>query len=619
VTADSRGGQRAALPAAGWKPPARAVTTAAGGAQARFIEELSGQAATFDFSGFPVAPAVQEWLARAFTRSTGPRSGAKRVSTASNRYYALKGFAESLASARPPVQRPGQLGARHVVAFRAGYDGRPGLRWALTGLRSALRDDPDLPEAARAELYETRLPEAHEPVLVTAYSDQEWQVIMTALRHDVRGARDRIRAGQDLLGRYRLGQVAAEDAEHAPGRLLDEFDQTGDLPRYPSGTHTEAVLGLGGFTAIAGRLCMTQRETTAFCLLLAALTGENAGTVAGWPAVFQRPGGAAPPGVVLIEESKPRRGPEREHMVAALEDTAPALAGLLDSPGEEHRLFRSPLRVYLLLLDLGEVARRHSGTGSPFTALAPGGGGVAGRWATRVHVVRWARAHGFPAAHQAAPGSRPAVDVRRIRQTVTEQRRQPVAHTRQTMNDHYLARSRGVQAESRVVVGTALRGQVEAARARQKIPVLTAGLLARARGDLPGAAAEAGLEPEVLARMIAGGQDTALAACADHLAGPHAPAGVPCPASFLSCLDCANARALPRHLPVQVAVADRMAALRPHLDPAVWAARYGPRLGQLAGIIGAYTAAEQEQARRALDERQRRLVDDLMGGRLDLR
>jgi hypothetical protein len=275
VTAGAPGGKRAALPAAGWEPPARLVTTSAAGAQARFIEELSGQGVTFGFSGFPVAPAVQEWLARAFTRSTGPRSGAKRISTASNRYYALKGFAESLASARPPVQVPGQLGARHIAAFRAGYDTRPGLRWALTSLCSALRDDPDLPEAARAELYETRLPQAREPAPVTAYSDQEWQVIMTALRHDLRGARDRIRAGQELLARYRSGQVTAEDANHEFGRLLDEFDRTGDLPRYPGGSQTEAVLGLGGFTAIALRLCMTQGETTAFCLLLAALTSRG--------------------------------------------------------------------------------------------------------------------------------------------------------------------------------------------------------------------------------------------------------------------------------------------------------------------------------------------------------
>jgi hypothetical protein len=222
------------LPPAGWEPPARLAATPPGGAQARFIEELSGQGVTFDFSGFPVAPAVREWLARAFTRSTGPRSGAKRIATASNRYYALKGFAESLASACPPVQVPGQLGARHIAAFRAGYDGRPGLRGALKDLRVALRDDPDLPDAARTELYETRLPQASEPTAVTAYSDEEWQVIMTALRHDVSGARDRIRAGRDLLTRYRSWQVATENADHGLGRLLDEFDRTGDLPRYPS-------------------------------------------------------------------------------------------------------------------------------------------------------------------------------------------------------------------------------------------------------------------------------------------------------------------------------------------------------------------------------------------------
>jgi hypothetical protein len=50
-----------------------------------------------------------------------------------------------------------------------------------------------------------------------------------------------------------------------------------------------------------------------------------------------------------------------------------------------------------------------------------------------------------------------AVHVGRIRQTVIEHRRQPVAHTRQTMNDHYLRRSRAVEHDSRTVVGAALR------------------------------------------------------------------------------------------------------------------------------------------------------------------
>jgi hypothetical protein len=49
------------------------------------------------------------------------------------------------------------------------------------------------------------------------------------------------------------------------------------------------------------------------------------------------------------------------------------------------------------------------------------------------------------------------VHVGRIRQTVIEHRRQPVAHTRQTMNDHYLRRSRAVEHDSRTVVGATLR------------------------------------------------------------------------------------------------------------------------------------------------------------------
>jgi hypothetical protein len=180
--------------------------------------------------------------------------------------------------------------------------------------------------------------------------------------------------------------------------------------------------------------------------------------------------------------------------VAALEDAPAALAGLLDSADEDGRLFRSPLRVYLLLLELGEVARRRAGNGSPFTAFAPVGTGLDRQWTAQVRSVRWAAAHGFLRSNHVTPGSRPAIDTRRIRQTVIEQRRRPVAHTRHTMNDHYLARSRGIQAESRVVVGAALRAQVEAARARQQIPVFTAGFLARAREDLAEAAAEAGLE-----------------------------------------------------------------------------------------------------------------------------
>jgi hypothetical protein len=90
-------------------------------------------------------------------------------------------------------------------------------------------------------------------------------------------------------------------------------------------------------------------------------------------------------------------------------------------------------------------------------------------------------------------------------------------------------------------------------------------------------------------------------------------------ASFLACLDCKNARALPHQLPVQVSVRDRLLAQRPNLDPTVWRVRYETPVHQLEDIMGSYTPAEREAARRSLGPDQERLVSDLLAGRLDLR
>ena len=110
-----------------------------------------------------------------------------------------------------------------------------------------------------------------------------------------------------------------------------------------------------------------------------------------------------------------------------------------------------------------------------------------------------------------------------------------------------------------------------------------------------------------------------LASCTDHLASPHAGPGQPCPASFLSCLDCPNARALPRQLPAQIAAAEHIAALRPHLDPADWEARFRPRLDQLEEIVSTCTPAERDHARRQVTTQLRQTISEVLDGRWDLR
>lgn len=475
----------------------------------------------------------------------------------------------------------------------------------------------------RAALYEQPLPEVTDIVDVPAYDDAGMQRIMTALRHDIRVARDRIRAGQGLLARYRADRVPPGDPDHQLASLLDVFDRTGDLPRTAGGSPVLAVKQAGGIREIARWLCLNSQELTAFCLLLTALTAENFGTVAAWPAAHYRPdaGIEGIPGVALVESCKPRRGPEREHMVTPVEDVPEDLAALLVDSDPEPRLFRSPLRVYQLLVELTQVARRHGGHDLALAGFRATGASREGRWtrgADAKNIARWSAQHGFPTKEPTAEGIEP-VEARRLRQTGIERKRRPVAHTRSTMNDRYLARSKAVVTQSRTVVADALRAQVTTAREQRSVPVLPASLVTRAATDLDGAAREADLDPEVLQRLVTGQQDTVLAGCVDHLNNPTTEPGEPCAESFLACLGCENARALPHQLPLQIAALDQLNLLRAHVDPATWKARHAVHQERLQDLVGHYRASEQDKARRDLTEPQTKMINNLMSGRMDLR
>src|SRR5262249_2531501 len=153
-------------------------------------------------------------------------------------------------------------------------------------LRGLLRDDPELTPETRAAVVALRpglTAESQPPGRPAEYSDAEWQQVTIPLRRDVRVARDRIRAGRDLPGRYRAGELAAGSPEGQAGRFLDIFERTGDFPRAPRGKAVERVYAVGGVAALAARLTLTVTEMAAFALLLTAVTGENFGTVAAWP------------------------------------------------------------------------------------------------------------------------------------------------------------------------------------------------------------------------------------------------------------------------------------------------------------------------------------------------
>ncbi len=599
----------------------------AGGTAVRFIEEQGGTEKIYDFAAMPVKPEVREWLVRVFARRIRPPAAVRRIKSADPAYRILARFADVLAD-NPVVSGAAGVTARHLEAFRDRYAGLHSQLAYVDVLRGLLRDDPELSPETRAAVVALRPGKPVEPPArerPAEYTDAEWQQITTVLRKDVRTARDRIRVGRDLLRRYRAGQLEPSSREEETGRYLDIFDRTGDFPRAPRGVPVQRVRDAGGVARLAMQLTLTMTEMTAFALLLTAVTGENFGTVAAWPATSFRPDGGGTgdaAGIALIEASKPRRGPDREHMVTALEDLPAGLARALSAEDGERRPFRSPLRLYELLLDLTDLARRHGGHQDAFCAYTASPSRRGRHWPSRpekFHVSQWAGDNGFPLAGQDVQGGPPPVSVRWLRNTALARARRPVAHTRATLNDRYLMSSDQVVRESRTVVAQALREEVGKARSRQAAPVLTADFVARAKADPDAAALEAGLPAATVAAMVSGHSDTVLASCTGHTASPHAAPGTPCPASFLECLDCPNARALPCHLPVQVIAADQILALRPNMDPAAWQARYSASLDCLDDILGHYTLAERQQARTAVTTQQRDLVGQLLDGRWDLR
>ncbi|WP_327322656.1 hypothetical protein OG735_09290 [Streptomyces sp. NBC_01210] len=560
-------------------------------------------------------------------------------------------FAQHLAAANPSPQRPADITATQVrEAFLAVPLGS--RKSHVERVRAIFRADTELSAEARNAILHGRLPVYESKV--QPYSHDEHQELMTAVRHDIRVARDRIYEGRELLAAYRRGDLGTPGRRNhveKAGRVLDILDRTGDLPRRvtpssPQGGIPPWVQALGGAHDLVSRLTLTRRETVAFCLMLIDLTSENFGTIGEWPAAHFRPdGGLGGPALALVDGVKPRRGPSLEFMVTPLEDLPSALADVLQAEDHDKHLFRSPLRIYLLLLDLTELVRRHSG--GNHAVCYPNVRAQRGlAWAhgtCRSNLADWAIGHGFRPVkstdnRQLSSGGSLgeasgdvkeldgesadeglSVNVHRLRRTVLERGGQPVAHTRETFHN-YLRTSLSAVERGRAVMREALEKEVAKARAVQEIPVLTDEFLARAAEDPERAAADVGLDARTLARLISGEQDAVLVACTQPENSPFTGPSKPCGASFLDdCLRCENARALSRQLPVQIEAHERLRHLQRDLDPRLWDHRHAEPFARLANLLGQYTQAERSDARDRVTAAERALVDDLINGRLDLR
>lgn len=629
----SRRGQRAALPGP-QAPTARGVL--GDGLVVRCFAQ-AGTHKDFDFTGLPVAAGLRRGLAAAFERRTAPGRGLTTIKSYWQVFKSIQVFADYLATLPGAPRSLGELAPRHIDGFvvycRDGQ--RPRLVEVLQ-VKRLLAGADGVDDAMVAKCAQRHAPRPADRSK-SSYSRAELAAVTAAARADLRAAAARIRGHRAELARYRAGQLVDVDRRL---ELLDFVDRHGDVPRdrrtSPSVRYKDTVVRYkpkkwisrhGTVTESVTRGHLAPMEAFAGMVLLTAMTGQNPGVITALTAVHHRADGhTGRSATAVLDTVKPRRG-ARAHMNLALEDVpdwigVPSLPGELSARDELH----TPFGVYALLVELTSRSRDITGLDSLFVAYHDCGmRGQGLRPITSSHWhAPWVRRHGLSGdAGDAADDAGAAVALRlelaRIRLTYLELHQKPVAHREDTLLRDYLLPNRGGLAAYRQVVADTLAEQVAAARARGVLARLDAADLRRAHADPQTVAAEQGVEAATLRRLIAGELDTVMAGCVDDGTGPHATPGRECRASFMQCLSCPCARALPRHLPIQVLVHDQLEARRAALTPLAWTQRFGLPHAQLADLLERHDAVDVADARDTVSDADRALVERFLSRELDLR
>ncbi|MEU3175416.1 hypothetical protein [Streptomyces sp. NPDC007000] len=622
-------GRRAALPDTG-QATARGLLPGPG-LVVRVFAQDGGRYYDCRFAAFPGPESLRVALAEAFARRTAPGAGVASLHTAQRIYRCVGIFCRYLATLAWPPQQISDLLPEHLDGMLTSRQEKVlGAAEEVGEVRNVLAHAQGLATDLAAKLKEAPPRRKRSSGRKTSYSRQEFRRIVDAARADLRAAAERIRANRELLQRFRDG----EEPGAAPDRrleLMDWVDRFGDVPRTPrksgvwegSQVPQEWVYGLGKTSEIVSWVHLSGLEAAAGAVLLTALTGENPGVIQEIRASHHRADGHT--GAIrtaILSTRKPRRR-SRAYMELILSDipdwiTVPADPESLSARDELH----TPFGVYALLHELTARSREVSGSDQLLLGWSESGGRGAGRglrpkggdgW-----VRAWAASHDLVADADSAPEPL-RVTLSEIRLTYLELHQKPVAHTEKTLATTYLLRNRGNLVEYQKVVAAALEGEVAKARVRGIMAVLTREDLHRAQEDAEAVAAKHGVDPTILTRMISGELDTVMNACVGHTSSPHAPPGEPCRASFMLCLGCPCARALPRHLPIQVLVHDQLEVRRQQLDALQWAERFALAHAQLTDLLGQHDEQDVHDARDGATKADQHLVDRFLNREFDLR
>ncbi|MCC9706159.1 hypothetical protein E4N62_13305 [Streptomyces sp. MNU76] len=591
----------------------------------------------YDFSRLRMAPGLRDALLAAFVKRTAPGAGLTSLQSVNKVHGAVVRLDHYLETLAWPPTELAHLTAEHIDGFYQSRRHIDSIRVDLSHLRQLLALADGVSDAVSARLAGP-LPKQIRGEGRRSYSRAELKRITEASRADLRAAAARIRGNRELLQRVRRGEDVAQGDRSVARRLelLDWVDRFADVPRASAPSPSASspfprpctwVSRLGSVVEFVSALHLTIAETAAGAVLLAAMTGENPEVILKTPAVHHRADGyTGERATAIVGVRKPRRG-RRAYMDLALSE----IPDWISIPAEPEEVttrdeLHTPFGLYLLLHELTRRSRALTDSDRLLVGYCAAGGKGASRGLrpltyAGLHVSQLGRTQGLLRDDPDGRGEPVPLPLRLdlLRLTFIELHQMPVAHTEQTAATSYLARNRGNITEYRKVVAATLVDEVAKARTLGAVAVMSAQDVERARTDPDAVAAEHRLDIAVLRRVIARELDTVLAACTDNRNGPHGPPGQPCPASFMLCLGCECARALPHHLPVQVLVHDRLAERREQLDPLQWAERFAGPHAQLADLLDQHDEAAVTDARHCATDADRSLAERLLNRELDLR
>ena len=615
-------GRRAASPAPGYEPPA-AVRDLDDGRRVVAFHGDDGRRGQFDVSALPL-PGWHPALAAAVADRTGPGGGLRTLAAATAGWGSLGRLVRFLGTLPHPPVTPDQLTPAHLEDFYA-HRVRTAPTAALRELAearilftsSALRD---LVAVEVLDHVQRRLPAPRDGEaaagtgtkrVTTGFSDGELARLMAALRADTARIRDRIRAGEDLLRRYRDDASALSEQDRQTGRLLDEMATTGRVPM-PPGTRNPVTPERH---ELARKLFLTLKDLSPLMMLAAALSERNGETIKELPVRHRVLEDRAVELVIV----KRRRGARRWFETVTWE---------IGAPGRE---LHTPGGCYLLLLEL--TARSRQWCETPLLWCVWRNGQAArldvaddhfapfenSLSCTSILPTVWAANRPRPLLADPQPDPKgsglmaPAlplqVSFNRIKTSMEVRRTKRMgghlpsaakSNSMPVLFRNYLSGDPVITAWAEEVLGEALVDAEQAARRAHELAAQAAGGGPRV---LPGpgdvaALTETGLDAGTARRAAAGSLDTGWAACVDH--DRHPVTQQPCQVTFLDCFHCGNCLVTRDHLPRLLGLLEALAQRRRELPEQVWWTRYGPAWVAIRqDILVKFTPAELQRARAA--------------------